>query len=207
MQSSQSKHKGLPIWVYLIIGILLAIPIFFVIRHLRETAIQTAITQATDAHGDEVGAIIAEFEIAGHNLNVYKNADERAAAYTGDSLQAISQSEASANADTVWTVVTQAHVTDTRVIEYSANKIRAVACVSEDQLQLNDKGKLLKQLGTKNFMGAYVMVNENGVWKQADYLDVTDATMAQSQYKKMSAAEQTAIGSLTYLLDFRCDSQ
>jgi hypothetical protein len=160
----------------------------------------------TSKYGDEVKGIIETFELAGHTVKMYKNVDYRSTVFTGPYLDYINSYYLSFDESSTWTIVSQATVTTIKVIEYSDAKIRAAACVTEQKLDLNQKGKLLKQEPPVSFKGAYVFTKTDGSWKLASFLDMTQTETAKLEYGMMDADLKTITGDFESLNSITCDA-
>jgi hypothetical protein len=116
----------------------------------------------------------------------------------------VNQYYASQDGTQVWVIISQADISRIKLISKSGEKIIALACVNATELELNPKGKLVKQLPTSTFAGAFVFTSEAGTWKLANFIDVTNLTTAKETYANSSADLQELTGSLGPLLSIKC---
>jgi len=169
-----------------------------------------AATEAPDEltvkYGDEVSVIIKNFEIAGHTVKMYRDPAYHAWVYTGPYLDYIDGYYLSFDESTLWPIVSQAAVTKIKVVEYSSEKIRALACVTEEKLDLNSKGKLIAQEPVSVVNGADVFLNVEGVWKLANFFDMSKPESAKLEYGMMDDELRQITGDYHSLTGMDCGS-
>ena len=195
--------------------VLAGIPLLIVLAHsaapaATPTPTLTAATPTPDAlsakYGSEVSAIIEDFEIAGHTVKMYRDPAYHAEVYTGPYLDYIDGYYLSFDESTLWPIVSQATVTKIKVVEYSSEKIRALACVTEEKLDLDFKGKLIAQEPVSVVNGAYVFLKVDGVWKLANFFDMSKPESAKLEYGMMDDALRQITGDYYSLTGMDCDS-
>jgi hypothetical protein len=160
--------------------------------------------ELSQLYGNEVSRIIEDFEIDGHTVKMYQSEAYHAEVYTGPYLEFIDGYFLSFNETTPWPIVSEASVTRIIVIEYSAEKIRALACVTEQKLDLDSKSKLIGQEPVSYVNGAYVFLKEDSVWKLASYLDMSDTDTARLEYSMMDEELKEITGSFNSLIGLTC---
>lgn len=162
--------------------------------------------ELTAQYGDEVSAIIENFEIDGHTVKMYRDPSYHAEVYTGPYLDYIDGYYLSFDESTLWPIVAQATVTKIKVVEYSGEKIRALACVSEEKLDLDYKGKLIAQEPASIVNGAYVFLKVDGVWKLANFFDMSNRESAKLEYGMMEDDLRQITGDYASLTGMDCGS-
>jgi hypothetical protein len=160
----------------------------------------------TTQYGAEVSSIIEQFEVDGHTIKMYRDPSYHAEVYTGPYLEYIDGYYLSFDESTLWPIVSQATVTKVKVIEYSGEKIRALACVTEEKLDLNYKGKLIAQEPVSTINGAYVFVKADGVWKLANFFDMSKPESAKLEYAMMDDDLRQITGDYESLTGMDCVS-
>ena len=160
--------------------------------------------ELSQLYGNEVSQIIEDFEIDGHTVKMYQSEAYHAEIYTGPYLEYINGYYLSFNETTPWPIVSEASVTRIIVAEYSAEKIRALACVTEQKLDLDSKSKLIGQEPVSYINGAYVFLKEDGRWKLASYLDMSDTDTARLEYSMMDDELKEITGSFSSLTGLSC---
>jgi hypothetical protein len=161
-------------------------------------------SELSRTYGNEVSRIIENFEIDGHTVKMYQDESYHAAVYTGPYLDYINGYYMSFDDTTPWPIVSEATVTSITVVEYSAEKIRALACVTEQKLDLDSKSKLIGQEPVNYINGAYVFLNVDGAWKLASYMDMSDTELARLEYSMMDEELQEITGSFNSLTGMVC---
>jgi hypothetical protein len=160
----------------------------------------------TAEHGAEISDLIETFELGAHTDKMYKDASWHAVWYTGPYLDYIDGYYMSFDDTTLWPIVSQATVTRVKVVEYSADKIRALACVTEVKLDLNSRSKLVAQEPLEVVNGAYVFVKVDGAWKLASFLDMAHPETAKLEYAMMDDELKTLTGDFASLSGLDCPS-
>ena len=207
--------KGLPYWFLIPVGLLLAGSIFWLFTTIKpgSSAASTASTYKTstpiveitvDDQTQIIKDLIENFEVNAHTFNVYQSADKRAKFYTGTLLSEWNQYYSSLDGTNNWTIVSQTAVTNLKVVSQTDEKIIALACVSDSELEVDPKGKLLQQDPVNSFAGAYVFVKAGGTWKLAYFLNVTDTNTALAYYQKSAADLQELSGPVSDLTNIKC---
>jgi len=204
--------RGLPVWLYLITALILAGLLFAVYQHLKALPLTSTSKSAgnpstgvtLNADSQQAQSLIQNYEVNGHTINAYKNSTVRAAIYTGPLLAERDQVYESLDGTNDWIIVSAAAASPVKIVSKTDNKIIALACVSDSELELDSKGNLIQQLPTVSFAGAYVFVNIDKTWKLANFIDVTDPTKARLAYSKSSAELQALSGEVGPLLDISC---
>lgn len=207
--------RGLPYWLYIFIGLCLAGILYFIYLNTRTSAAaalatsteaaNTAIQSTFTADEADVKKLIENFEVNAHNINTYRSADKRATYYTGTYLEEWNNYFASLDGTNSWTIVSKSSVSKLKVVSSSADEIVALACVSNSELSVDQKGKLLKQLPVDSFAGAYVFVPSGTAWKVANFIDVSDSNSARQTYASLPADLQELSGSISQLLQITCN--
>lgn len=197
-------------------GILLviaAILIFSAPRSSAQEALPTstptdeAPNELTLRYGHEVAGIIEGFEVSAHTVKMYTNEDNHAKMYTGPYLDYIDGYYMSFDDTTLWPIVAQATVTKVRVVEYSDEKIRVLACVTEQKIDLNSKGDLVDQEKVNVINGAYVFIKENGIWKVGSFLDMAHPESAKLEYAMMDDDLKEITGDFKSLSGLYCSGE
>jgi hypothetical protein len=205
--------KGLPFWFYLIVALCLAGLLFWLYKSAGTvstdigalTGKSAVATQSTfTADEKTVQTLIQNYELKAHSYNTYKDASIRFGIYSGTYLTEVNQYFDSLDGTNNWDIVSQSEVTRVKIISKTDEKIIALACVNDTELELSSAGRLLKQLPTVTFAGAYVFVSSSHAWKLANYINVTDTAAASDTYIKSSADLQDLTGSLDPLLTLKC---
>jgi hypothetical protein len=155
-------------------------------------------------YGSEVSRIVENYEVDGHTIKMYQDESYHAEVYTGPYLEYIDGYYLSFDNSTPWPIVSEAEVTSITVVEYSAQKIRALACVTEQKLNLDSKSKLISQEPVNYINGAYVFLNVDGKWKLANFLDMSDTEMARIEYSMMDDALKEITGSFKSITGMNC---
>jgi hypothetical protein len=161
-------------------------------------------SELSQLHGNEVSQIIEAFEVDGHTVKMYQDEAYHAEVYTGPYLEYINGYYLSFNETTPWPIVSEASVTRIIVVEYSAEKIRALACVTEQKLDLDSESKLIGQEPISYINGAYVFLKEDGKWKLASFLDISDTETARLEYSVMDDELKEITGSFSSLTGLTC---
>ncbi len=212
-----SYFKKPLLWICLGLGIILVIALFLVMNHQSDTqptktavtsntGLLTAATPANDKNAT-VQALIKNYELKGHSINTFRSADKRAQIYSGAFLDEWNAYYDSLDGTNNWTIVSEANVTQLKIVDYTDTKIIALACLSENELELDQKGKLVRQLPTNDFAGAYVFVSSEKTWKLANFINVTDAARARTIYNSSSDELKELSGSIAPLLKISCTSK
>jgi hypothetical protein len=162
--------------------------------------------ELTAQYGDEVSAIIENFEIDGHTLKMYRDPSYHTEVYTGPYLEYIDGYYLSFDESTLCPIVSQAAVTKIKVVEYSDEKILALACVTEEKLDLNYEGKLIVQEPLSTVNGAYVFLKVDGVWKLANFFDMSNPETAKLEYGMMEDDLRQITGDYASLTGMDCGS-
>jgi len=185
----------------------LLVALLFLGMEKQKAQVDQETATLTDQHGKEVQTIIETYEVAAHNINTYQSADRRASIFSGTFLDELNQYFSTPDQPTAWTIVTQANVTQVKVLSYSSSEIIVLACVSDQELELNDQGKLVKQLPSASFGAAYVFVHADANWKLGNYLNVTDPKSARTIYAAMAQDLQQLSGPVDPLLNISCKNK
>jgi hypothetical protein len=212
-----SYFKKPLLWVCLAVGIILVIALFLVMNLQSDkqstktagtsnTGLLAAATPADDKSAT-VQALIKNYEVRGHSINTFRSADKRAQIYTGAFLDEWNAYYDSLDGSNNWTIVSEANVTQLKIVGYTDTKIIALACLSENELELDQKGKLVRQLPTNNFAGAYVFVSTEKTWKLANFINVTDTARARTIYNSLSNELKELSGPLSPLLKISCTNK
>jgi hypothetical protein len=197
----------IPAWTFLLVLASLLVALLFLGMEKQKTQVDQETTALTEQHGKEVQTLIETYEVAAHNINTYQSADRRAGIFSGTFLDELNQYFSTLTRPATWTIVTQAGVTQIKVLDYSPAKIIALACVSDQELELNDQGKLVKQLPAASFAAAYVFVFADASWKLGNYLNVTDPKSARTTYAAMTEELQQLSGPVDPLLNIDCKTK
>lgn len=201
-------------WVCLAAGILLVATLILIITRqensteeakntLSPSGLYSAATPA-DEKGTTVQILIKNYELKGHSINTFRSQEKRAEIYTGAFLTEWNDYYAALDGTNNWTIVSEANVTRLKILEYSDEKITALACLSENELELDQKGKLVRQLPAVNFAGAYIFVYTEKTWKLANFINVSDPARARSIYAALPQELQQLSGSIGPLLQISC---
>lgn len=170
------------------------------------TAVTETLDELTSQYGDEVSAIIEDFEIDGHTVKMYRDTAYHTEVYTGPYVDYIDSYYLSFDESTLWPIVSQAAVTKIKVVEYSSGKIRALACVTEEKLDLDYKGKLIAQEPVSVVNGAYVFLKVDGIWKLANFFDMAKPETAKLEYSMMDDELRQITGDYYSLTGMDCGS-
>jgi hypothetical protein len=206
--------KGLPFWLYLAVALILAGLIFWLYKSIDTASMEISLAAANLEAGLPQGTLTADeqtaatliqnFELRAHTINAYKNATLRAQVYTGPFLDTVDQYYDGLDGTNDWIIFSQAEISRVKLISKTDSKIIALACVNASELELDQKGKLVKQLPVSTFAGAFVFVSDAGTWKLANFIDVSNAASARETYANSAADLQELTGSLNPLLAIKC---
>ena len=205
-------------WVVLVAGIALLIALILIITK-QENAVAEKTKSSLSSNGlylaatpaDEKSAtmlaLIKNYELKGHSINTFRSQEKRSEIYTGAFLTEWNNYYDSLDGTNNWTIVSEANVTQLKILDYSDEKITALACLSENELELDPKGKLVRQLPAVNFAGAYIFVYTEKTWKLANFINVTDPARARSIYAGLPEELQQLSGSIGSLLKISCPNK
>ncbi len=194
---------------------LFLVAVVFLYLHSTEKSSDPSVTstptmeppgELSRTYGNEVSRIIESFEIDGRTVKMYQDESYHAEVYTGPYLEYIDGYYMSFDETTPWPIVSEANVTSIAVVEYSAEKIRALACVTEQILDLDSKSKLIVQEPVNYINGAYVFLNIEGTWKLASFLDMFDTEIARREYSMMDDELKEITGSFNSLTGMTCSN-
>jgi hypothetical protein len=129
----------------------------------------------TEIHGARVSDAIENFEMRWSSLNAHKNPDIQSEIATGSFLDYFGYArQGSALFDEpFWLIVKSATVESVRVLDYSPEHFKAVACVTELIDETDTQGVFKEALPPREFRGIYVFVHENDTWKLSGFFDIT----------------------------------
>jgi len=206
--------KGLPYWLYLIFVLCLA-GILFLIFHLSgtnpsassEVKVETNSSETDNlfsADETSVKKMIEDFEVNSHTINVYRSEDKRAEVYTGTYLKEWDDYFNSLDGTNNWTIVSESSVSKVKIVDTTTEKIVTLACVADSELSVDQSGKLLKQLPSDSFAGAYVFENTQGSWKVGSFINISDTTSARKTYNALPTDLQELNGPFSDLMKISC---
>jgi hypothetical protein len=78
--------------------------------------------------------------------------------------------------------------------------------VTEQKLNLDSKSRLISQQQLSYINGAYVFLNEDGMWKLASFLDMSDPDTARLEYSMMDDELKEITGSFSSLTGLTCSN-
>jgi hypothetical protein len=76
--------------------------------------------------------------------------------------------------------------------------------VADSELSVDQSGKLLKQLPSDSFAGAYVFENTQGSWKVGSFINISDTTSARKTYNALPTDLQELNGPFSDLMKISC---
>jgi hypothetical protein len=160
----------------------------------------------TTKYGVEVGSAIENFEIKWSALESIRNPSIQAEVATGRFLDYFGNAR---HGDAVyqepfWLITRSATVTRVRVLEYTAERFRAIACVTGSIDKTDTKGVTQESLPPYKIRGVYVFVKENNRWKLAAFFDTTDPKRSLRDWDYAPDWLKQAIGDLPDLVDNDC---
>lgn len=131
-------------------------------------ATQMAVSQATldtemwltQTYGEQVSEIIEEFELKRHSLDYIQGENN----IYGTPI---------AEPGSVWMIVTTASVKGIRVLEYTPERIKAIATVDRTYDERTIEGDMVNASLSDYKCGIYVFVNEDSTWKLAGFFLTT----------------------------------
>ncbi len=134
-------------------------------EYLRATA--TAEALLTETHGAEVSKIIKNLELKWHSFEAHINPTVESEIATEPFLSTFGYEKFG---DAIydwpsWSVITSAQVSAIRVIEYTPERIKALASVDRIFKDVTPEGDVIKEARAEGTCGVYVFVRENDVWK------------------------------------------
>lgn len=139
------------------------------LESLRVTA--TAEAALTATYGSEVSSIIENFELRWYSLEAYVEPSIQSEIATGPYLDHwgyIHLGDIVYN-EPSWSVITFADVKRIRVLEYSPERLKAVASVSRVFNDITSEGEIIQSSRPSGLCGVYVFTYENNVWKLAGF--------------------------------------
>lgn len=151
----------------------------------------------TLAHRDEVVNAIEKFEIVWQSLDAYHNPPIQAVVATQEYVQAHGlEREDSHFKFGDWYVTKAAKVGETRVLEYSAERFKAIACIKRIIVTVSPDERVLEAESTLFTRILYVFVREDSEWKIATLYDVYLDDWAYRDWRNATEEQKTYIGEL-----------
>ncbi len=131
--------------------------------------------QLTAQHGQEVSRLIIDFERKAGSLDRHYNNDMLTEITTGPFLEYLARFEP--EKESYWLITTNVQIEHIRVLEYSPNRIKAVACMMREiEERTAITGEWIKSYSPNEICVLYVFSLENKVWKVAAVFNTTDPT-------------------------------
>jgi len=153
-------------------------------------------TMLTQTYGEQVSRIIEDFKVQRHSLEFIKGTGVDAEITTGYYYQlygggppTIEDGSSWLEEGSIWKVVTSAQVRHVRVIEYTPERIKAVAAVDRVYDNRTIEGDIVEASLTDYQCGVYVFVNEDNLWKLAGFF-LTTPLSAGSVYNQWQYVDQ-----------------
>lgn len=130
----------------------------------------------TTKYGGEVGSAVENFEVKWSALESIRNPSIQAEVTTGPHLDYFGNARLgdAVYKEPFWLITRSVTVTSVRVLEYTTERFRAIACITKSLDETNTEGVVQKSLSPYKFRGIYVFVKENNRWKLAAFFDTTD---------------------------------
>jgi hypothetical protein len=160
----------------------------------------------TTTHGVEVGSAIESFEIKWSALESIRNPSIQSEVATGPFLDYFGNAR---HGDAIyqepfWLVTRSVTVTSVRVLEYTIEGFRAIACITKSLDETNTEGVVQKSLSPYKFRGIYVFVKDNNRWKLNAFFDTTDPKKSLRDWDYASDWLKQAVGNLSGMIDKDC---
>lgn len=129
----------------------------------------------TDSHGVEVGKAIENFESVWSSLNAHKDTSIQSGVATGVFLDyhGFARRGNAHYEEPFWLVTKSVALENVRVVEYSLERFKAVACVTIEHDRVTIEGIVVESLPPYEKCGVYVFVYENDTWLLAGIFDTT----------------------------------
>lgn len=155
-------------------------------------------TMLTQTYGEQVSKIIEDFEVRSHSLEFIKATGVDAEITTGYYYQLYGGGPPTIEEGSIWQVVTSAQVRYIRVIEYTPERIKAVAAVDRVYDNRTIEGDIVEASLTDYQCGVYVFVNEDNLWKLAGFFLTTplSAGSVRNQWQYVDQEMKDVIGEL-----------
>jgi hypothetical protein len=130
----------------------------------------------TEAYGAEARTAIENFESRWLTLDSIRDASLQSEVATGPFLEYFGHARRgdAIYAEPFWLVTSSVVVERIRVLEYSPQRFKAIACVTEITGKTTTEGALIETLPPREFQGVYVFARDSNAWKLAGFFDVTD---------------------------------
>ena len=153
-------------------------------------------TMLTQTYGEQVSKIVEDFEVRSHSLEFIKGTGVDAEITTGYFYQVygggpptLADGSSWLEEGSIWQVVTSAQVRHIRVIEYTPERIKAVAAVGRVYDNRTIEGDIVEASLADYQCGVYVFVNEDNLWKLAGFF-LTTPLSAGSVYNQWQYVDQ-----------------
>lgn len=127
-------------------------------------------------HGSEVRSQIENFESRWFSLEAHLDPGIQSELATGPYLEYFGNARQGASLydEPFWLVTTAAVVGNLRVLEYSPERFKAVACSVETTDKMTTDGVFIESLPPLDICGVYVFVREDDKWKLAGFFNTAD---------------------------------
>lgn len=197
------KRKPHPCLVLAAIFLILCIGIGIVIfsLYLEHTRVYRSMKEAeralTLAHRAEVANVIRNFESVWKSLDAYKNPEVQYKVATYDFVQEHGLAwEGSHFGREKWYVTREAKIGEIRVLEYSAERFKAIACIKRIIVTMSPDKLVSEAESTLSTRILYVFVREDSEWKIATLYDVYLDEWAYRDWSYATEEQKTYIGEL-----------
>ena len=165
-------------------------------REEIEATVQAA-EALTSVHGTEARQAIENYKQNVGSLEVWRNPDIRKELMTEKLF--LSSPPRDPDSSPYWLVIKSVNVDHVRVLEYSPDRFKAVACLTTVYEERNPSDeKLLDTYPASEHCAIYVFVSEEGNWKLAASFNTTDPNHIDRDWGFLPDWIKEEIGELPY---------
>ena len=209
---SELEHKqrkgSFSIPLLLVLGLLLSLCLFSSIRwdHNREILQVTEATERrlTAKHGVEAREAIERFENNWLSLPMYEDPESFYAMLLAGPMLEDHIGHYGFIEDKTWSAPIYNKVISTRVLDYSDQQLKVIACIEDQMGEYDHTGNFLNINSIRTFTKYYVFIKDDGIWKLAGSIDLTFRHMAEQEWTYLPQEYQTLFGDFYSILDKDC---
>jgi hypothetical protein len=161
----------------------------------------------TKEHGDEAKEAVAHFEQNWMSLEMHQNPKPYFDKLLTGPLLRSYLNRSNFQDDDYWLIPNQADVDSLRVVDYSDQSMRVVACINQGINKVDHYGVVIEQYPLRRIINFYVFIRDGGPWKVGNVIDITDPKQALQDWDFMPQDLKDITGEINSIVYKNCKTE
>jgi hypothetical protein len=204
INSPVSQGKNYRLYIILLVGLCVVFSLYILLKWGQsKTASQKAEEvedSLTKEHGDEAREAVETYEMNWMSLEMHQDPKSYYGELLTGPLLYYYINHSKTQDDNYWLVPSRTDGFSIRVVDYNDRSMRVIACINQGIDKVDPGGTVTEEYPLHQIINFYVFLLDEGSWKVANVIDITDPKQALQDWDFMSQDLKDITGEISSIV-------